>query len=171
MDKVKGNLFVALTFSKEEVDKIYKHLEEIVDDKEKLVSKDKMHLTLVYIGKNDKVEVIIEALNDINLDAFEIKIGEIYQMPKVNVYVLNIEESTSLNELQEFVEKKMYKAKIAFDKKERFIPHITISRKKIEYKKVNFKMNLNVSSFDLIASIPCGQGVRYEILFTKNLKR
>ncbi|HHX49227.1 MAG TPA: RNA 2',3'-cyclic phosphodiesterase [Clostridiales bacterium] len=168
--KHKGNLFTALTFSKGEVEKIYEHLEKIVDDKNKLTAREKIHLTLVYIGKTDNEQAIIEVLSEIDFESFDITISGISKMPRLNIYVFNVVENEKLIELKKLIDAKLEKANISFNKRENFYPHITISRKNIKYKKTDFSLKLKISKFDLIASIPIPGNVKYETLYTNNFK-
>lgn len=167
-----GNLFIAITFSEEEIDRIYKHLDEVIDCKTKPINRKRMHLTLVYIGKDERIEMIIDALDDINVKKFDIELDDINKMPGStrDLYMYNIKHCDELFKLQEFVEKKLNKIKVSFDKKAKYLPHITVSRKKSSFENIAPNIKLKVEKFELIESVHEKGELLHIKLFTKYLK-
>lgn len=139
------------------------------------ISKDDLHLTLVFIGYLDqeKLPQVIEAGQKAcqNIPTFVLKCLNIEYGPNNNnarMIWLNIEKSEILAQLKNNLEKALADRRINFNQEQReFHPHITLARLKIGSFKPNRPMeqnyikNFSVGEIMLMASNLKRSGAEY----------
>lgn len=99
----------------------------------KWVDKNKLHLTLKFLGDIKKDKKVIKMLKEIKIEKFDILFNDNYgyfsSRGTVKVLHLPIEKTSNLLKLNSVVEEKMNLIGIKKEKRE-FFPHITIGRVK-----------------------------------------
>ncbi|MGC8880744.1 MAG: RNA 2',3'-cyclic phosphodiesterase [Minisyncoccia bacterium] len=181
-------LFIAIKPPEEILEEILKYQKEVSKYRGfRLVEKENLHLTLIFLGyvKQEEVPTIIEILSKIsqkyqpfslNLSLFDY--GPNLKSPRL--IWLEGEAPKNFISLKREIEKELERNKIAFDKEKRnFKTHITVLRIKKDFLKhlpireeIIKKTNLNfeAKSFKLMESKLSPFGAQYLELETFNFK-
>ncbi len=96
----------------------------------RIVPKDNLHLTLVFIGETDedRVSTVCNALKTVEFSRMEIKVGRVGYFPESKELIwAGIEGNRYLNDLQNRICNSLEESGCRFVKN-RFFPHITLAR-------------------------------------------
>lgn len=137
------------------------------------IAKKNLHLTLKFLGNIDEklIPKIIEKLNEIKFDSFELELDNLDSFPNPNymkVLWVGVKNFNKVIELQSEVEEKLREY---FEKDKEFSAHITLGRIKFVKDKPEFnsilkktkinKIKFKVDSFSLIKSELSKNGPTY----------
>lgn len=180
-------LFIAIEFNdkikntiKDDINQLKKKFSGI-----KWVKKNKLHITLKFLGEVNNKDIIIQMLDEIEYKNFDIEFENYYdgfqKRNSLKIVHLPVRENEKLMELQRMIEKSMKKIGFKPEKRD-FHPHITVGRVKnsnIKYSKAKkiFKKNrcsitetINIDAFYLIKSILTHKGPIYKRVKKFDLK-
>lgn len=146
-----------------------------------LVSKEKMHFTLKFLGDvtKDDLDRLKEALKDVKFRSFFSVIsgkGVFPNMDRPRVLWLNIKDGEALKDLARLVSRCVDRIGIKTEDKKEFSPHLTIARIKSfstkfareiagEFMKIDTPVKeLKVDSFQLVITRTDLEGWPYEVL-------
>ena len=175
-------LFIAIEIPEEIKEYISQIKDSIGNDLAKIrfVGKEKMHLTLKFLGEvqSNKAEEVIEELKKIKFKEFITCLDSIGIFPNRNymgVVWIGLKPEDKVIELQKGMDEKLEKL---FKKEKNFKPHITIGRVKSIQNKNKLMERLRgikteksiivINDFRLIKSTLARQGPAYESLYTFN---
>jgi len=169
-------LFVAVTLSKS----ICEYLSSIrVSEnlaKINWVSRDRIHLTLKFLGDVGAVDRIIGRLQNVAYEVFSTGLSGIGVFPSKNcirVVWIGLEPEADLIRLQKQIDENL---ETLFEKEKDYRPHITIGRVKALHNKKKFLQDLEkikienrklvVDNFKLMGSTLTSGGPAYEVIET-----
>ncbi len=147
----------------------------------KLVERNELHITIFFFGNiSDSIkDQIIKILDKIYFNRFNVNINGIsYFSPGFMRVIFFKVESKEIIDLYNILREQFVNNNIPFDKKETFIPHITIGRVKKKdpelYKIIkrfnDFKLeNISIDSVKLKSSVLTEKGPIYNDIYTKSL--
>ena len=150
------------------------------NSKIKWVSKNKLHLTLKFIGEveKDKIDLIVERLNIINFDSFEVELGEIKHFErngKIGVIYVSLRSDKEVVKLQQKIDAELLEL---FPSPQKFSSHLTLGRVKLVKKNKEFEKELTIievghtrfkiNGFSLISSKLTKDGPKYNVIKTFN---
>jgi len=143
--------FIAIEISEELKGRVEKIKEEIEGEGIKVVEKEKLHLTLHFLGEIDerKKEEVIEAMNKIRIKKFELNCKGVGAFPSLN-YMRVVWIGVEADELRELHTRLGGELKKIGLKVEEYSPHITIARVKFikeKEKLMNFLKNYRDEEF------------------------
>ena len=174
--------FIAIDLPNEIKEEIVKIQKQLPEAKQKLVEKENLHLTLVFLDEIDdyKINQIKNSLKEITFDKFQASLGKIGIFPSesfIRVVWVSMEPSQTIKQLHDEIFEKI-KNIGKFDK--RFESHITIARVKYIQDKENFIKKLkqisinpikfSVNEFAIKKSSLTRQGPIYEDIIKFELK-
>jgi 2'-5' RNA ligase len=126
--------FLAINFKEEFKKKLYENF-SICDENLKLVKKENLHLTLIFLGDSlnkDNISKMIDIMKNLEFKRFKLSLstpGIFPNLEKPKVLWLGIDEGgKELNELYSFFYSYLIKENIKIENN--FLPHITIARVK-----------------------------------------
>ena len=171
-------LFIAITLPDDIKDILYNIQKEIGNEyvKVKWVARKNVHLTLKFLGDVDgsKVEIIKEALRNVNHKKFKLSLGNLGWYPskdKVNVIWVGLRPEKEVFHLHSEVELKLGSL---FGNDSRFGVHMTLGRVKfVKYKEKFLDLlkkikirgeDFEVNSFSLIKSDLSKDGPKYFVM-------
>jgi len=146
----------------------------------KLVKKEQLHLTLLFLGEveKEKIEALSEKLSQFKFPSFEVQLKNAGAFPSEKnprVFWIGV-ESSEIKKLHDQLKKTVNSLGIETENRE-FKPHLTLGRVK---EKCNLKKwveqntktfgSFNADSFFLKQSVFDKNGVAYETLAKVNLK-
>ena len=168
--------FIAINLPKNVADEIKKIQELLIKSNLislKLTEIENLHLTLKFLGEidEDKVERVKIKLREIDLLRFDCELGEIGVFSENFLRIIWIKVDGKIFDLQKEIDKNLEEI---FEKENRFMSHITISRVKNVKDKTKFinflkKINLDgisfgVDEFSLMESKLSSKGSVYKEL-------
>jgi len=169
----KTRLFIALKLDKKSEKGILELIEKLGEQfKGKFCKKDKLHLTLVFLGwvSEDKLEIIQNILKerakDFTAFSLQTEILELCRKGKARNHLwLRFQNDLDLRLLESFqkeLEKELRKEKLELEER-KFLPHLTLARQlKIRAKiKEGKKLDLKFNQLVLYRSILTRAGSRY----------
>jgi len=170
-------IFIGINLSKEIKEDIYEKIKIFKENFRSLrwVKKENLHITLKFIGDfQEEIENLIEILEEIDFAPFKVEISDFDFFPNKKiprVFYLGVrDEKENILKLYKNIENKLRKIGIKKDKR-RFIPHITIARKKNKDRvfineaiiKENFlRREIFIDNFTLFESILGRDGAVYK---------
>lgn len=129
-------LFIAIPLP-EEIKKEFARAKELFPRiPARWVEEEKLHLTLVFIGKENRVEEIGQVLDNLTPKSIKLKTGPLLIFPSLKrpriLAIRVFEENGELTALAKEIKKGLREVEIPFDKKP-FNPHITLARLKGDF--------------------------------------
>jgi len=147
-------LFVAVKLSEAALDRLVEIQKRYLNHPGiKTEPRDKMHLTLLYIGETEQYQKIANVLNDITFASFEIGIDSVGMFENRNtIYWVGIQNSPDLYELSKAVSDSI--KPVIPNLNYRFYPHITIARgkRKVATEFIGHPVAVNIKEFVLFES-------------------
>lgn len=124
-------LFISISFDALSKETLYNHMKLLFEKCESgsFTKKENIHLTLAYIGETTQIGAIVETLDEIELQEFEIGLSEggAFKRSGGDIYWLGIEKTPELIRLQKLVYRNLFRKGVIRDKND-FKPHLTVSR-------------------------------------------
>lgn len=171
-------LFLAIDLPKEIRDHLFTIKDKFSKDFAKInwVAKKNIHLTLKFLGAVDDklITKIVEKLNEINFNSFELELDKLGVFPNLNsirVLWVDVKNFNKVIELQQDIEEKIINF---FEKDGEFSCHITLGRVKLIKNKNEFKnilknlqvknLKFRVENFTLFKSELSKDGPKYSII-------
>jgi len=148
------------------------------DGSMKVVDKDKLHLTLRFLGEmNDsEIDKLKDVLKQVKFEKIKARLGNfgVFTEDYVRVVWISLEPKEKFREMHEKIDELLEKEKIA--KADKFESHITLARVKSIKNKESFlrkirelkvkPLEFEVKNFSLKKSIPTRQGHIHEDIIT-----
>ncbi len=163
-----ARLFLALWPDDKTREQLFDVANQLKNENIKLVKKPNLHMTLEFLGEvsdKDKDE-LIERLNDIKTEPFEIKLSQtgFWKKPQI-LYVGTTIIPKQLLTLVKSIKKCVKQQGLKTDDRE-YKPHVTIARKtkQILLLKETFQITWQVTSFALVVSNSTNAGVEYWVI-------
>ena len=160
-------LFVAIQLSDDMKDAIGSVQEEFRDQgvKGNYTSRENMHMTLAFIGEYGDPDEVLDALGNVEFNAFNIEMGRVGNF--TDLWWTGISENKELNDLVKNVRHILADSKIPFDKK-RFMPHITFLRKPVYTGSDSLKTNLTPTTMKVDhISLMCSTRGKNGMIYTE----
>ncbi len=168
---MKTRLFIGIDLN-DEIKSYLFDLQKSLDLRAKIkwVAKKNLHLTLKFLGDVEDVESVIELLNKVKFESFNLRLKslEVFDESIPKVLYVSIEPSDKVINLQSVIEDSLISL---FERDKRFSVHLTFGRiKTFENKALlienisEFKIKsliLTVNSFCLFKSVLSKDGSRY----------
>ncbi len=143
-------LLISINFEEESKQILYDHMKLLTRncDKGTFTKKDNIHLSLVYIGETTRIGAVVETMDAIDAERFEISLSDNgkFRRSGGEVYWVGIEESTELIKLQKILYRSLVRKGVIKEKND-FKPHLTVSRDTVVAKEM-------VPETDFTATIP-----------------
>lgn len=133
-------LFIAINFNSDIKEYLYSIISLLKENniRANFVSKDNLHLTLIFIGKSKKVNLIKNTINNLNFNNFYITTNKLgfFLNKKGDILWIGLDKNEALTSIYKklYLELKTQTFKIDNRK---FKPHITLGRKTILPKSFN----------------------------------
>ena len=147
-------LFISVNLS----EKMKKELSSVILDMKRSGAKanytipENMHLTLAFIGETDRINDILEALDELTFSAFKIRLNGFGHFG--SLYWVGLEEQPDLYMLVKKIRGRLDAHNIPYDRKA-FKAHITVARRVESVRPVrvmNPNASMEVRSFSLMKS-------------------
>ncbi|MBU1202128.1 MAG: RNA 2',3'-cyclic phosphodiesterase [Nanoarchaeota archaeon] len=169
-------LFIAVDISeelKEEILKLEKEIQHF--QKMSIVPKENLHITVKFLGEVDDQNKIINALRNVEFEAFNMTTDKTGFFPNdnfINVAWVGFDESKAMLDLQRLIDNSLSEL---FKKENNYIPHVTFARIKwlspsekrilqdLKSEGIS-KKTFKISSFKLVKSTLTETGPMYEAL-------
>jgi 2'-5' RNA ligase len=128
-------LFIAINFSEEIKDALCETIADLRDASRRgrYTHRDNLHLTLAFIGESDRVDDIVDVMEDACDDAFANPIriafadAGVFRRKGGDVHWIGVERSPELKRLAERIASGLRREGFDIEKR-KFTPHITIGR-------------------------------------------
>lgn len=168
---MKTRLFIAIDLN-DEIKNYLFNLQKVLGLKAKIkwVAKKNLHLTLKFLGDVEDAEKVIELLNKVKFDSFDLKLKslEVFDESIPKVLYVDVEPADKVINLQSLIEDSLINL---FERDKRFSVHLTVGRIKTYEDKglliksiIEFKIKpliLTVNSFCLFNSVLSKDGPKY----------
>lgn len=144
------------------------------DQNIKPVKKSNLHITLEFLGEvlADDQEALIEKINQLELEPFDIELTKIgwWRKPQI-LWIGTMHIPKELTRLVKSIRKCVKKQGLKTDKRE-YQPHVTIARKVKEVVIPNKALHIpwQVNSFVLVISKTIENGAEYQVIQEWSLK-
>ena len=125
-----------------------------------------LHITLAFIGEYGDPDGIIDLIEEIEFEPFEIRLKGIGSFK--DLYWAGIEKNPELDRLAKRVRRMLAENDIPFDRK-RFLPHVTLVRNSVFHHAMSLPENVPeasmiVSGITLYRSDRAKKGMKYTVL-------
>ncbi|MDR1042658.1 MAG: RNA 2',3'-cyclic phosphodiesterase [Clostridiales Family XIII bacterium] len=128
-------LFIAINFSEEIKDALCETIADLRDASRRgrYTHRDNLHLTLVFIGESDRVDDVMDVMEDACDDAFTEPIrialadAGVFRRKGGDVHWIGVERSPELKKLAERIASGLRREGFDIERR-KFTPHITIGR-------------------------------------------
>lgn len=175
--------FIAINLSEEIKEKLQEIQFIFPEIPIKWTKKENLHITLLFLGDVNKekipeIEKMIEE-SVLNVPSFDINILETLYSPESlevpNMIWAKVEESEHLKKINENLRIRIGDLKVGFNKREKFVPHVTLGKiKKWEFGQIGMEnlpeikkelfLNSQIHSVELMESKLGRGGSRYSII-------
>ncbi len=168
-------LFIAVDFNDEILDMLRNSQRQLQAQvrSASLTAEENLHLTLAFLGETEEPGRAIQAMKNIILPSFPLRVGG-----KAghfgDLWWIGTEESRSLARLADTLKKHLREEGFFIEEK-KFRPHITIARRVVpiqDQREIRLhapKKEMTVSGFSLMKSERSGGRLRYTELYWKSL--
>lgn len=175
-------LFISVNFDAETKDALCGHIEKLkeVADKGNFTRRDNLHLTLVFIGETTQIGAIVETIDTINMEEFEIMLEGMGKFKRSggDIYWVGVEKNQQLNILHKFLYRSLVRKGIALDKND-FKPHLTLGREvtlregvdRSVLDDVKYERPIKVGRVSLMKSERQRDGIVYTEIYAKDLNK
>ncbi len=176
-------LFMAINFENNVKDAV----QNIIDDLKKYskqgkyVDSEHMHLTLEFLGdiSPDKVDLIIDAMNQISGEKFILALSKIgyFKRREGNIYWIGFTESPSLFRIQSKLHSILVDRGFDLENRE-YKPHLTIGRKILMNSNFNperyledlGEIKISVEKIDLMQSEYIDGKLKYKVIYSRDIR-
>ncbi len=125
------NLFISISFDSESKEALHRHMKLLFEKCESgsFTKKENIHLTLAYIGETTQIGAVVETLDEIQSQEFEIELadGGAFKRSGGDIYWLGIKKTPELVKLQKLMYRNLFRKGVIKEKND-FKPHLTVSR-------------------------------------------
>ena len=170
-------LFISINFDDISREKLYNHMKLLTNkcDSGSFIKKENIHLTLVFVGETNQIGAIVETMDAISTEPFELSLAEYGKFKRSggDVYWIGIEKSPELVKLQKILYRSLVRRGVMSDKND-FKPHITVSRDTVIQKEnvpeAFFDDKLSIKRISLMKCESSRDGMTFTELYAKELK-
>ncbi len=124
-------LLISVNFEEESKNILFDHMQLLTKncDKGTFTKKDNIHLSLVYVGETTQIGAVVETMDAIDAEQFEIALSDNgkFRRSGGEVYWVGVEKSPELVKLQKILYRSLVRKGVMKEKNE-FKPHLTVSR-------------------------------------------
>lgn len=174
---VKMRLFISINFDDDSKEKLYNHMNILTERCERgvFMKKENIHLTLVFIGETTQIGAIVETMDAIDTEAFEITLADNgkFRRSGGDIYWIGIDKSPELVRLQKILYRSLIRHGVMTDKND-FRPHLTVSRDTVIDKEnipeVNFTDKLSIKRISLMKCENARDNSAFTEVYAKELK-
>lgn len=169
-------LLISINFEEESKNILYNHMQLLTRscDKGVFTKKDNIHLSLVYVGETTQIGAVVETMDAIDAEQFEITLSDNgkFRRSGGEVYWVGIEKSPELVRLQKILYRSLVRKGVMKEKNE-FKPHLTVSRETVIAKdkipEADFSTVIPVKRVSLMKCEPTRDGITYTEVYAKEL--
>lgn len=171
-------LLISIIFDDKSKEQLFRHMQLLTEKCESGVftKKENIHLTLVYVGETNQIGAIVETMDAIQTEPFEISLadGGNFRRSGGDIYWVGVEKTTELSKLQKMLYRSLVRHGVKTEKND-FKPHLTVSREtvidKAEVPQTSFSSSLAIDRISLMKCESSKDGVvTYTELYAKELK-
>lgn len=171
-------LLISINFEEEDKAKLYKHMERLTEICESgtFTKQDNIHLTLVYIGETTQIGAVVDTMDAIEEDQFQVVLSDNgnFKRSGGEVYWVGIEKSPELIRLQKILYRSLGRKGVLNDKND-FKPHLTVSRDTVidreQIPEVCFNDKIAVKRISLVKCENGRDGITYTEVYAKELSK
>lgn len=171
-------VFIALNFKDNIKSEIYSIIEKLkLDNIEgKFVSQFNLHLTIIYIGETDKIQLLKDIIDNIDIKSFNIELNNLgfFHNKGGNIFWIGIAENKILNNLYNELYLKLGNLGFILDSR-KYCPHITLARKlKLNDDEIHryfLDYNYNKDIFCNSISLMCSERINDELIYREIYKK
>lgn len=169
-------LLISINFDDNTKIKLHNHMRNLTEmcDKGVFTKKDNIHLSLVYIGETTQIGAVVETMDAIDSEQFDICLSERGRFKRSGgeVYWCGIEKSHELTRLQKILYRSLVRRGVMKEKND-FKPHLTVSRDTVISKdripEIDFGDKLTVRRVSLMKCESTRDGMSYTEVYAKEL--
>lgn len=169
-------LIISINFDDASKDKIFEHMKLLTSKCEEGVftRRENIHLTLLFIGETNQIGAIVETMDAIDVDSFEISLADNgkFRRSGGDVYWIGVERTPELVKLQKMLYRSLVRHGVMADKND-FKPHLTVSRAtvldKSDIPETSFNGSLRINRISLMKCENSRDGAFYTELYAKEL--
>lgn len=170
-------LLISINFEEEAKNTLYDHMKLLTEKCEKgtFTPRDNIHLTLVYVGETTQIGAVVETMDAIDAEQFDITLSEKgrFRRSGGEVYWVGIEKSPELVRLQKILYRSLVRKGVMREKNE-FKPHLTVSRDTVISKEnipeTDFAQRITVKRVSLMKCEVLRDSVSYTEVYARDLK-
>ena len=171
-------LFIAIKFNEIVIDRLCKSITRLkeVALKGNFTHKENLHLTVVFIGETNKVEVVKSAMDGVNAVPFELTIGGVgrFKRDGGDIYWAGVNKNNVLTDIYHQLWAKLSKRGLILENRA-YKPHLTLGREVVLPKTFDEKeftesvphMNMMVDSVSLMKSERINGKLTYTEIYKK----
>ncbi len=169
-------LLISVNFEEETKNLLYDHMQLLTKncDKGSFTKKDNIHLSLVYVGETTQIGAVVETMDAIDSEQFEIALSDNgkFRRSGGEIYWVGIEKSPELVRLQKILYRSLVRKGVMKEKNE-FKPHLTVSRDTVIAKdmipETDFTAKIPVKRVSLMKCEVTREGISYTEVYAKDL--
>ena len=169
-------LLISINFDDDTKIKLHNHMRNLTEACEGGIytKKDNIHLSLVYVGETTQIGAVVETMDAIDSEQFDITLSEggRFKRSGGEVYWCGIEKSPELVRLQKILYRSLVRRGVMKEKND-FKPHLTVSRDTIiardSIPKADFFEKLTVKRVSLMKCESTRDGMSYTEVYAKEL--
>ena len=169
-------LLISINFEEEIKNILHNHMKGLTDKCEKgaFTPKDNIHLSLVYVGETTQIGAVVETMDAIDSEWFDITLADNgkFRRSGGEVYWVGIDKSPELVRLQKILYRSLVRKGVVREKNE-FKPHLTVSRETVVDKdavpETDFNRSITVKRVNLMKCESSREGITYTEVYAKEL--
>lgn len=174
-------LFISVNFDEETKDALCRHIEALrgIADSGNFTRRSNLHLTLAFIGEALQIGGIVDTIDSINMDRFQLKLAGTGKFKRSggDIYWVGVEKNPQLILLHKLLTRSLARKGIVLDKNE-FKPHLTLGREVVlsEYADtsvldgIKYDKPVSVDRVSLMKSERINGVLTYTEIYSKELK-
>lgn len=169
-------LLISINFEEEAKSILHEHMKLLTQkcDKGNFTPRDNIHLSLVYVGETTQIGSVVETMDSIDAEWFDITLADkgSFKRSGGEVYWVGIDKSPELVRLQKILYRTLVRKGVLKEKNE-FKPHLTVSRDTVIAKEnipdTDFDKVITVKRVSLMKCEATRDGITYTEVYAKDL--
>lgn len=169
-------LFISISFDEQSKETLHNHMKLLFEkcDSGSFTKKENIHLTLVYIGETTQIGAVVEILDEIEAQEFQLELssGGAFKRSGGDIYWLGIEKTPELVRLQKLMYRNLFRKGVIREKND-FKPHLTVSRDtvidKVSVPTSDIELKIPVKRISLMKCETGREGNIYTEVYAKEL--